>query len=66
MIDYNNSGNPNDLTGVNTEGTLRANTFTYSGSTIPPDTYRVYTTFTDVAFYLNNTDDIYFKGNSVS
>lgn len=66
LIDYNNAGNPNVFTTVNTEGTLRANTFTYTGSTIPADTYRIYTTFTDVAFYLNNNNDIYFKGNTVS
>ena len=66
MIDYNNNGSPNALTTVNTEGTLRQNTFTYSGGTIPAGTYRIYTTFTDVAFYLNNNDDIYFKGNTVS
>jgi len=66
LIDYNNNGNPNDFTTVNTEGTLRSNIFTYTGSTIPPDTYRVYSTFTDVAFYLNNNYDIYFKGNTVS
>ena len=66
LIDYNNTGNPNVFTTVNTEGTLRANTFTYTGTTIPADTYRIYTTFTDVAFYLNNNNDIYFKGNTVS
>lgn len=65
MIDYNNSGSPNILTSVNTEGTLRQNTFTYSGGTIPAGTYRIYTTFTDVAFYLTNNNDIYFKGNTV-
>jgi hypothetical protein len=66
LIDYNNSGNPNVLTSVNTESTLRSNTFTYSGTTIPVGTYRIYTTFTDVAFYINNDDDIYFKGNTVT
>jgi hypothetical protein len=65
LIDYNNSGNPNTLTTVNTDSTLRSNTFTYSGGTIPAGTYRIYTTFTDVSFYLNNDDDIYFKGNTV-
>lgn len=66
LIDYSNDGNPNTLIAVNTESTLRTNTFYYSGSTIPADTYRIYTTFTDVAFYLTNNDDIYFKGNTVS
>lgn len=65
LIDYNNNGSPNLLTSVNTESTLRQNTFTYSGGTIPAGTYRIYTTFTDVAFYLNNNNDIYFKGNTV-
>ena len=65
LIDYNNNGAPNTLTTVNTESTLRSNTFTYSGGTIPAGTYRIYTTFTDVAFYLTNNNDIYFKGNTV-
>jgi hypothetical protein len=66
LIDYNNSGNPNVLTSVNTESTLRSNTFTYSGTTIPVGTYRIYTTFRDVAFYIDNNNDIYFKGNTVT
>jgi hypothetical protein len=66
LIDYNNSGNPNVLTSVNTESTLRSNTFTYSGTTIPVGTYRIYTTFTDVAFYIDNNDNIYFRGNTVT
>ena len=66
LIDYNNESSPNDLIAVNTEGNLRTNTFTYSGGTIPAGTYRIYTTFTDVAFYLSNNNDIYFKGNTVT
>jgi hypothetical protein len=66
LIDYNNSGNPNVLTSVNTESTLRSNTFTYSGTTIPVGTYRIYTTFTDVTFYIDNNNDIYFRGNTVT
>lgn len=66
LIDYSSDGSPNSLIAVNTESTLRQNTFTYSGGTIPAGTYRIYTTFTDVAFYLTNNDNIYFKGNTVS
>lgn len=66
LIDYNVNGNPNSLTTVITESTIRNNTFTYTGSTIPPDTYRVYTTFADTSFYITDNDNIYFKGNTVA
>jgi hypothetical protein len=66
QIDFSTS-NPNILTNVLTEATIYTNTFTYTGTTIPPITYRVYTTYPSVDFYLNNTlDDIYFRGNTVS
>jgi hypothetical protein len=63
QIDYNVNGNPNVFTTVFTESTIRSQTFTYTGSTIPPGTYRVYTTFSDFAFYITDNDNIYFKGN---
>ena len=66
QIDLSTS-NPNIFTGVITEPTISVNTFTYAGSTIPPVTYRVYTTYPSGDFYLDNTSiDIYFKGGIVS
>lgn len=59
--------NPMVFTTVGTEPTIRTNTFTYSGTTIPQTTYRVYTTFPSSEFLLDNSsDDIYFKGNQVA
>jgi hypothetical protein len=59
-------GNPNVFSNVLTESTIRTNTFTYTGSTIPSVTYRVYTTYPAGDFLIDNqTTDIYFKGGSV-
>jgi hypothetical protein len=65
-IDYNADGNPNSFTTVITDTTINEETFIYTGTTIPLNTYRVYTTFADLAFFINDTDNIYFKGNTVS
>jgi len=52
---------------VLTETTIRTNTFTYVGLTIPPVTYRVYTTYPSGDFLIDNqTTDIYFKGGDVT
>jgi len=64
-IDYNNNGNPNILTPANTEDDIKSIAFTYTGSTLPSGTYRVYTTFADTSFRLMNNETIYFKGGSV-
>jgi hypothetical protein len=64
-IDYNNNGNPNILTSSNTEDDIKSVAFTYTGSTLPAGTYRVYTTFADTSFRLMNNETIYFKGGSV-
>jgi hypothetical protein len=56
----------NTLSTVITDSTIRNNTFTYTGTTIPANTYKVYTTFADVAFYIIDNDNIYFKGNTVA
>jgi hypothetical protein len=65
-IDYNAFGNPNSLTTLNMDSIIYSNTFNYTGSTIPTGVYRVYTTFADLAFYLDNDiNTIYFKGNTV-
>jgi hypothetical protein len=65
-IDFNVNGNPNSMNTVITDSTIRNYTFTYTGATIPADTYRVYTTFADLAFYITDNDNIYFKGNTVA
>lgn len=66
VIDYNSLGNPNILTPVVMDNTIFSNTVNYTGTTIPPDVYRVYTTFANLSFYLNNgINSIYFKGNTV-
>jgi hypothetical protein len=64
-IDYNSNGNPNLLTAVRTESTIYTYTFNYTGSTIPNTTYRVYTTYPNGIFELNNNQNIYFRGNSL-
>jgi len=65
QIDYSTS-NPNILTTVNMESTIYNYTFTYTGTTIPIGTYRVYTTYPGTNFRLLNSTDIYFRGNTVS
>lgn len=65
-IDYNSNGNANSFTTIITDSSIRQRTFTYTGSTIPTGTYRVYTTFADLAFFINNNDNTYFKGNTVA
>ena len=65
-IDVNSDGDPNSLVTVSTESAISTYTFTYSGGTIPPVTYRVYTTFPNRIFALNNNQSIYFRGNTVS
>jgi hypothetical protein len=54
------------MTAVSTEGTINSYTFTYSGTTIPKTTYKVYTTFPNTIFQINNSQNIYFKGNTIS
>lgn len=66
QIDFSIFGNPNAMSTVITDSTIRINTFTYTGTTIPANTYKVYTTFADVAFYIIDNDNIYFKGNTVA
>jgi hypothetical protein len=65
-IAYSINGNPNALTTLIMDSTIYSSTFTYTGSTIPIGTYRVYTTFADLSFYINNNSNtIYFKGDTV-
>jgi hypothetical protein len=65
-IDINIDGDASSLATVLTEGTINQYTFTYTGTTIPPTTYKVYTTFPNRIFALNNNQSIYFRGNTVS
>ena len=65
-IDVNSDGDPNNLATVLTDSTISTYTFTYTGNTIQPVTYKVYTTFPSRIFALNNNQSIYFRGNTVS
>lgn len=66
IIEFNAYGNSSDMIPALMESTIYNYTFTYSGSTIPQTTYRVYTTYPDSLFELNNTyQSIYFRGNSL-
>lgn len=64
-IGFNDTGNPMSLTGIDTENTIYSYTFTYTGTTIPTGIYRVYTTFPNQVFRVNNNYSIYFKGNDI-
>lgn len=66
LIDVNTSNNPNLLTGVATESTISQYTFTYTGSTIPNVTYKVYTTFPNTIFKITDSQNIYFRGNATT
>ena len=66
IIDYNDNNDPNDLVSVNMESTIYSRSVYYTGTTIPVDTYRVYTTYPSNNFYLNNASSIYFKGNTIT
>lgn len=65
-INYSINGNPNSMTTLIMDSTIYIDTFNYTGSTIPTGVYRVYTTFADLAFYIDNTSNvIYFKGDTI-
>ena len=66
IIDLNTNNNPNLLTAVGTEQTINSYTFTYTGTTIPPTTYRVYTTYPNTIFKITDTQNIYMRGNTIS
>ena len=66
IIDINTSNSPNLLTGVGTETTINSYTFTYTGTTIPPTTYRVYTTYPNTIFKITDTQNIYMRGNTIT
>jgi hypothetical protein len=66
IIDINTSNSPNLMTGVGTESTINSYTFTYTGTTIPPTTYRVYTTYPSTIFKITDTQNIYMRGNTIT
>ena len=66
IIDLNTNNNPNLLTGIGMEQTINSYTFTYTGTTIPPTTYRVYTTYPNTIFKITDTQNIYMRGNTIA
>jgi hypothetical protein len=56
---------PGDTVAITMNSTIYANTYTSTGGTLPPATYRVYTTFPDPEFQITNIGNIYFRGNTV-
>ena len=66
IIDLNTNNNPNLMTGVGTEQTINSYTFTYTGTTIPPTTYRVYTTYPNTIFKIIDAQNIYMRGNTIT
>jgi hypothetical protein len=62
-IYINAMGNPTQQESVGTEPTINSYLVNYTGSTIPSGTYRVYTTFPNQIFRLNNNNNIYFRGS---
>jgi hypothetical protein len=57
--------NPNVFTSYRMNQTIYGNSFNYVGPTIGNTTYRVYTTFPNTAFELNNNVPLYFRGSLV-
>jgi hypothetical protein len=66
IIDINTSNSPNLMTGVGTEQTINSYTFTYTGTTIPQTTYKVYTTYPNTIFKIIDTQNIYMRGNTIT
>ena len=65
-ISYSINGNPNAMTVLTMDSTIYSFTFNYTGGTIPSGVYKVYTTFNDLAFYIDGTSTpIYFKGDTI-
>jgi hypothetical protein len=62
-IYINSMGNPTQQESVGTEPTIYSYVVNYTGTTIPAGIYRVYTTFPNQIFRLNNNNNIYFRGS---
>jgi hypothetical protein len=66
QVGTNTAGNPNSLTARNMNSGYYNNVVNYTGSTIPPGAYRVYTTYGLFDFRINaSVNNIYFKGNTL-
>ena len=66
QIGINSLGNANTLTTTSMNATWYNLTVQYTGSTIPPGTYRVYSTFNATQSRMNGTtNNLYFKGNTL-
>jgi hypothetical protein len=57
---------PGDGVAITMNSTIYANTYLSTGGTLPPATYRVYTTFPDPQFQITNVGNIYFRGETVA
>ena len=66
IIDLSINGNPNSFITFGTDASLYQHEFEYMGTNIPSGNYRVYSSFVDPAFYIANSQDIYFKGGQVT
>jgi hypothetical protein len=66
IIDLSINGNPNSFIPFGTDYSLYQHEFEYTGTNIPSGNYRVYSSFVDPAFYIANSQDIYFKGGQVT
>ena len=66
IIDLSINGNPNSFITFGTDASLYQHEFEYTGTNIPSGNYRVYSSFVDPAFYIANSQDIYFKGGQVT
>ena len=66
QIATNTSGSPGALIARNLNSTIATIPVGYTGSTIPPGTYRVYTTFSNTEFKINNSlNNLYFRGTTL-
>jgi hypothetical protein len=66
IIDLSINGNPNSFITFGTDASLYQHEFEYTGTNIPSGNYRVYSSFVDPAFYIANSQAIYFKGGQVT
>lgn len=66
IIDLSINGDPNNFISFGTDSSLYQYEFEYTGTNIPSGNYRVYSSFVDPAFYIANSQDIYFKGGQVT
>lgn len=66
IIDLSINGNQNNFISFGTDSSLYQHEFEYTGTNIPSGIYRVYSSFVDPAFYIANSQDIYFKGGEVT